>query len=286
MECLDKDVETGLLKHQQLQVGKHQWYFYTLGNGPHCLIALHGFGEAGKAFAGWEQALGEDCTLIAIDLPFHGRATEWSRSNFDADELVQLIDHLPSTLQCKKYSLIGHSLGGRIVQHIWPRLQRTPASVWLLAPDGLATRRLGLLKHVPAGTRRWISRRFNEKAAFWLRWTTRLNKMGLIDAFSHRYMRYHLADQKRRRRLMGVWTSLKSFPLDKVRLLKSAHQADAPIHMVIGRMDELIDWKSLENWLAQWPKEQLHLFDNLGHELLTPEVMQLIVENLRQPPAN
>lgn len=269
-----------------MQVGECHWHIYTAGTGTHCLIALHGFGEAGDTFSDWPDVLGKAYTFIAVDLPYHGRATEWPDVGFQPGDFLELVDAIVAQFACHTYSLLGHSLGGRIVQCIWPDLKQTPDNIWLLAPDGLATRRMGILKLFPAGLRKWIAGKVGKQSSFWLGAAARLHQLGVIDAFSLRYLRYHLANPERRRRLMGVWTSLHYFPVNKEKLLQAALAESPLIHLVIGQKDALIDWQKIEGWLAQWPSDQLHVLRNEGHGLISPGVAAFLKERQIQDEGN
>lgn len=269
------------MKYQQLKVGERHWHTYFFGTGAHGLIALHGFGESGHAFFAWEEELSADFTLIAVDLPFHGGASDWPAVGFGPDEVLSLIDHLLLHYSCKSYSLIGYSLGARIVEAVRPRLKKIPDGIWLLAPDGLATRRLALVNIFPLSLRSWIGKRIEKQVSLWLHLARRLYQIGVLDTFSVRYLRSQLADPLRRRRLMGVWASLPRLPIHKKKLLQAAIEAEPPIYLVIGRKDELIGWNNLKTWLEQWPEDKLYVFENQGHRLINEAVVRLLSKKIK-----
>ncbi|MCB0633938.1 MAG: alpha/beta fold hydrolase [Saprospiraceae bacterium] len=268
------------MNYQPIQVGERKWHIQTFGQGTHCLIALHGFGEDGSVFAPWEPALEKDFRLIAVDLPFHGRAIDWPLDRFQADDLISLIDYLPQYFSCGSYSLIGHSLGGRLILSCWQMLRKRPISIWLLAPDGLATRRLGMISWVPAGLRTWLGRHMEKQAAFWLQLAGIIHKIGMIDAFSMRYLRLHLSTPARRRRLMGIWNTLPYFPINIKSLLLAAQQNKPPIYLAMGDKDELIAWQRLEGLLGQWPEGKLFLLKDTGHNLINNFDVELLQKKI------
>ena len=51
------------------------------GTGGKLLFCLHGYGETGAGFAFLETALGDEYTILAIDMPFHG-GTDWKEGLF------------------------------------------------------------------------------------------------------------------------------------------------------------------------------------------------------------
>ena len=93
------------------------------------------------------------------------------------------------------------------------------------------------------------------------------------------YVRYHLSNQKRRQRLMGVWKSLVNFPVSKKALLKAASNKVVPIHLVIGKEDKIIDWNRIQDVLHKWPSPKRLHYLNAGHQLITENTAKLILEN-------
>ena len=62
---------TGLVNYKSSQIA-----WARFGNGPEPVLCFHGYGEDAQRFASLRPATGERFTLLAIDLPFHGR-TQW-----------------------------------------------------------------------------------------------------------------------------------------------------------------------------------------------------------------
>ena len=248
------------LKHyreQQWQVeGKH-WSGHSAGRGRQLIIALHGFGEDSRIFALWGKDLDQRFSFVALDLPWHGRAPDWPAGDVQPTDLIRILDQLAEQYQATAIHLIGHSLGARMLLSIYKRLAVPPDTLWLLAPDGLATRRLGLVNRLPANLSRWIAQSMERWHPQWLRLAAGLQRLGLIDAFSVRFLRFHLANEGRRRRLMGIWRSLPQFSFDRKKLLQWAKRPAPALHLILGREDQLIDWNGLTNWLEKWPREQI-----------------------------
>lgn len=78
------------------------------------MLLLHGFTGSSESWGDLQEALGDEWTVVAIDLPGHGRSSspaEPSRYALDqfASDLVALID----ALGFEKVALMGYSMGGR-----------------------------------------------------------------------------------------------------------------------------------------------------------------------------
>lgn len=260
---------------QHIHIDDRKWRFRSYGKGEHLLIAFHGFGEDGSIYATWEKELGEAFRIIAVDLPFHGGSTEWTAGTFHPDDLVAFITFIIEKHQPSAYSLLGHSFGARILIASWKKLIKQPTEIWLLAPDGLATRRLSVINQLPTWLRSWIARGMGKRYEIWIWLAQRMHRLGWVDAFSVRYVRHHLSTDYNRYRLMGSWLALPYFKIDRDQLLKEAVQEHTKLYLVLGKKDPLIDWGRLSNWLKKWPASNLYKLD-AGHNLINKEVASLI----------
>src|SRR6266487_4172329 len=110
--------------------------YYRFGSGPNVAICFHGYGEDASTFVFLEKFAGDQYSFISIDLPFHGK-TVWNEGlNFIHTELVEIIKEI-SELKNQKLSIIGFSLGGRIVLSLYQAMPEQIEKLILLAPDGL-----------------------------------------------------------------------------------------------------------------------------------------------------
>lgn len=266
------------MQARELNISSCHWYLRSFGYGPHLLIAFHGFGEEGSIFADWEEMLGSTYTIVAVDLPFHGKSVGRLGGVFGPEDVARLIETLREQFDHDTYNLLGHSLGARVLMAGGSLLSPSPATIWLLAPDGLATRRLGLVSAAPAWLRKLTGQGLERWHLQWMKIARGLHTLRLIDTFSLRYLWFHLSDTFRRRRLMGTWRSLAYFPVNRKEWLQVAQSEESRIELVLGKADQLIDWDRLKDWLQAWPSGHRHIL-KAGHHLINEQVANLIQQS-------
>src|ERR1700744_2686965 len=92
-----------------------RFHYSSWGTGNRILFAFHGYGESAATFEFLEAALGQDFTIIAPDMPFHG-ATEWKEDGlfFDPHDLLSLMEAIAAGLPGREegWWLLGYSMGG------------------------------------------------------------------------------------------------------------------------------------------------------------------------------
>ena len=93
------------------------------------LVFLHGIGGAARAWRGQVTAFSDRCRAIAWDMPGYGCSTP-----LESVSIATLADALQDFLQqigAKKPVLVGHSIGGMIVQQWLTKYPREAAAVVL-----------------------------------------------------------------------------------------------------------------------------------------------------------
>ncbi len=121
----------------------YRWHVQQLGTGPICLL-LHGTGAATHSWRDVLPRLGNDCAVIAVDLPGHG----FTRSNFSRKVtlpgMAASVGALLDTMEVVPDLIVGHSAGVAVAAQLmldrrWsmPLVGFTPA---LMPFPGLAAR--------------------------------------------------------------------------------------------------------------------------------------------------
>lgn len=80
----------------------------TLGKGPRRVLALHCTLAFGGAWAGVAKVLGDEVTLVAPDMPSHGRSDDWDEVS---DFSQTVFEASMSCLDDDPMDVIGHSFG-------------------------------------------------------------------------------------------------------------------------------------------------------------------------------
>lgn len=211
------------------------------GHGLQPLICLHGYGETEYSFHFLEKHLADAYSIIAIDLPYHGK-TQWNEGlNFERSDLVSLIELIleKQGFANKPFSLLAYSMGGRMALTILQEIPHHINRVILLAPDGLKINFWYWLS-----TQTWLGNRLfaatiNNPA--WFLWALRLlNGAGLLNQSVFKFVQYFLHDKKMRKQLYLRWTCFRNLTPDLVIAKKIITGKKIPIHLVYGKYDRII----------------------------------------------
>jgi pimeloyl-ACP methyl ester carboxylesterase len=263
-----------------------QLHYYVWGTGPGILFAFHGYGESGSSFTFIGEALGPDFTLVAIDLPFHGR-TDWKEGlSFTSDQLYEIMQDIASRLPrlpvgsalsdaspTPRWRLVGYSMGGRIALQLVENYPGQFTRLILLAPDGL---KVNLWYRIATRTVlgnllfRWTMRR-PAGLFFILRLTHALR---LANAGIYKFAIHHIDDRKVRHDLYIRWTTMRKFKPDLAAVAAVILRQQLHVSLVYGRYDRIIRWEAGQRFRDRGIADlcRLILLDT-GHQLLRPQFL-------------
>lgn len=110
----------------------------TAGNGPRLLL-LHGFTGHGQSLEPVSRILFNQFSLLAIDLPGHGRTHDIPDPNTKFDEVIADLNDAVRRWHAHPLHVVGYSMGGRVALGFACRFPDAVASLTLLgASPGIA----------------------------------------------------------------------------------------------------------------------------------------------------
>jgi pimeloyl-ACP methyl ester carboxylesterase len=257
-----------------------QWHGLQWGRGSRILICFHGFGEEASRFQVLEDALGDDFTIVAIDLPFHGG----TRLNASADaDCLPVNWHLLMQLILQQFhqqhcALLGYSLGGRICLQLVQEIPQQIHLLILLAPDGLHHNFWFY----------FLTRTYIGKKLF--RWhvdhphvffgiTRCLEKMRWLSPSFKKFLDGQMNTRSKRMQVWLTWNSLRAFVSDLAQVKKNIQRYAIPCYLLFGKYDRVIKPGYGKTFCK--PLAQAHMFIlDCGHQLLTAETALFIKQQL------
>jgi pimeloyl-ACP methyl ester carboxylesterase len=257
-----------------LELEKGRIHFYRFGDGPRLLIAFHGFGDSAGLF-GSLQSL-DQYTVIALDLPYHGR-TRWRAPKYDIADIDAMVSAVLAREGRKTFTGLGFSFGGRIWLSSICRFASRLEALWLIAPDGLGTRGMAFPLIVPLPLRRLLVRAM-QKPDWLLALAANLRRLRLLDAFSLRFLHFFLNNKERRRCLLHTWLSLDAFRVCRRKVRQQLRESRLKATFVLGRQDELISIPVVRRFAAGL--EHVGVLTRKGdhYSLIDRELAALIVK--------
>ncbi len=263
-------------------------HYHRWGKGDKLLLCFHGYGETAATFAFLSEALDNEFTIVAIDLPFHGQ-TEWNDSSgqtlpFTVNELLSILETLLSTLgipAATPWYLMGYSMGGRIALSLLEAVPDRVARLVLAAPDGLRLNPWYWLATQTLPGR--LLFRYTIHHPGWFLFVLRAgNTLKLVNPSIYKFVAGYVDNPGIRHDLYIRWTGLRKFRPHLPVIKDIIRRRQLPVRILYGRFDRIIRVKRGEQFRKGIePYCQLTVLP-AGHQLLRisnlPAILSLLKE--------
>jgi pimeloyl-ACP methyl ester carboxylesterase len=260
-----------------------QLHFLKAGTGNTVILCFHGYGETADYFVFLANLLSpEQYTLIAVDLPFHGK-TVWKEGlrflPADLQKITELIMEQSAVTPDQKIILMGFSLGGRVALQLY---QTMPASIFkliLMAPDGLKVNSwYWLATQTTAGNTFFA---FTMKKPGWFFGLLRvMNKLKLVNSSIFKFVNYYIGDPEVRRLLYSRWTTLRKIKPALPVIKNYIRENKTAVRLVYGKHDRIILSSVGEKFKAGIEEQCTLTVISSGHQVLHEKHSEEIIRAL------
>ena len=258
------------------------WEYETFGNGKEYLLAFHGFGNHSSDFKVLEKSLGKNFSIISFNLPYHGNSTidankpDKTISKNDLKELFQLFLNQKSI---DKFSLMGYSLGGKIVLQLIELFPGKVNSVFLFAPDGIKTSwSSGFVTRNKAG--KMMYRRIIHDPSRFFRFVKMLKDLNLMHEKLSEFLHNSLSTAEKRQQVWDVWMCFRDIIPDIKKIQNIINRNEIPIHLFFGKYDRIIPPSIGESFTRGLNnKSSLHVIE-MGHVMIKEKMNDFLLPTL------
>jgi pimeloyl-ACP methyl ester carboxylesterase len=279
-----------------LDYGSSRIRYSRWGTGNKILLCFHGYGESADSFAFLEDVSGNEFTILAIDLPFHGK-TEWREGPlFQTDDLLAILNGIIGDKTGvggaategaategggdRKWWLLGYSMGGRVALGILERVPEKIEKLVLVCPDGLKMNGWYWLatQNAPGrGLFRWTMKNpgwffFFLKAA---------DQFRLVNRSVYKFTVNYIGDPGVREELYRRWTVLRKFRPDIPAIQALIRRLRIPVRLLYGRYDRIIRWETGAKFSREAGTDCRLVILETGHSLLREKNGDILLELIK-----
>lgn len=246
----------------------------VLGNGPIKLLAFYGFGQTSKQFEPLSIAQPE-YTIYILDLPFHGNTKISDPDDpMTPAQVWEVISQLKIQEELNNFSLIGYSVGVKLIFPVITKFAQDIEEITLIAPDGIKENFWYRLGTGSRAMRSVFLKLVNSQKAL----DSLIQKaagLKLVDKKTSNFARRAIADSDRKMMLYQTWCYLRKLKLERDSFIKIMNKKAIPVTFVVGSEDRVIKPKPIKNLSSKIVHANL-LELKCGH----PELIKLYTQNL------
>jgi pimeloyl-ACP methyl ester carboxylesterase len=237
-------------------------YKETGAQGAPALLLLHGFGSSLQAWDDWSLKLDQKYRVIRLDLPGFGLTGASPGHDYSEEKDLAILTHFADKLGLEKFSVIGHSMGGKMAWSLAASQPERVQALVLMAPDGFPDAKdIGTKPYeVPAVTGlikyflpKYLVRKSVEPAF--------AEADALSDALVNRYFDMLRAPGVRGAILERSNQTIYTDPVPRLKAIK------APTLLIWGEQDQMIPSTNAQSYANVLPNSTTVLLPKLGHLL-------------------
>ena len=250
-------------KPQIIEVDGLQVHYKATGpEGAPALLLLHGFGSSLQAWDDWSVKLEQKYRVIRLDLPGFGLTGASPVNDYSEEKDLATLTHFADKLGLEKFSVIGHSMGGKMAWSLAASQPERVQALVLMAPDGFPQAKdigtkpyevpavMGFIKNVFPKylVRKSIEPAFSDADA-------------LNDALVNRYFDMLRAPGVRGAILNRSNQTIYTDPVPRLKAIK------APTLLIWGEQDQMIPSTNAQSYANVLSNSTTVLVPKLGHLL-------------------
>ncbi|SNT30168.1 Pimeloyl-ACP methyl ester carboxylesterase [Ekhidna lutea] len=253
-----------------------QLHYSIYPGGERILLAFHGFGQDNKIFESWSKTLGDDYTIYAFDIFYHGKSSR-DYGNLTKNEWAQYLQKFLQNENIKEFTIVGFSLGGRFAISSALSFPTQTQELILIAPDGVFLTIWFKLATNPST--RWLFKYFmlNPKK---LEQLLRFNdKYKIVSSYLRDFVQKELGNPENRKRVYISWNHFKTLGYGKKQLAKEFKTAQFKRRIILGEKDHIIKPAKILPIIKTMGEFEVDILPMKHHQLVKPEIAKLIMKN-------
>ncbi|MBC8046256.1 MAG: alpha/beta hydrolase [Fimbriimonadaceae bacterium] len=217
-------------------------HYIRFGSGTNILFAFHGYNEDVNSLVVIEKSLGASYSIIAMDIPYHGK-TEWNETGFfTIDDFIAIMHLFISENKIERFSVFGFSMGGKCALYCIKTFSAKIDTVFLLASDGIKTNKIYNVAVYPKWGRELFKTTIRHPRWFFT-FINIAKKLNIISPWLYKFTYNHMDTKEKRRRLYNTWISMATFNPDITIVKEKLNQYSIKTFLFFGLRDEVIPVK-------------------------------------------
>jgi pimeloyl-ACP methyl ester carboxylesterase len=239
-------------------------HYVVIGSGTETLLLFHGFGQDHTAFHGLTHALAGKYTMYCFDLYFHGESV-WGHGErpLELQHWREILTIFLTEHRIEKFSLLGFSLGAKMVLASLVAIPEKVNAVWLLAPDGIKTNFWYTLATYPLLLRKLFKSTILHPGRF-VAILRVLDLLSLLKPGLIRFAEHQMNTYEKRYRVYYSWVVLRHLKFNMKTIGKLLDDKSILLTIVAGKFDAITP-PSHMNRLLKWVKDYHFEVIEVGH---------------------
>ncbi|SMG11426.1 Pimeloyl-ACP methyl ester carboxylesterase [Marivirga sericea] len=247
--------------------GENILHYSVKGRGATPLLAFHGFGQSKEVYDPFDELLGDEYTVYAFDIYYHGKS-EWKDRNqaLEKQDWEEILTSFLKKHHIENFAVVGYSMGGKFALASLELFPRRIKEFKLIAPDGIKTSLWYSLATYPTSFRKFF-RAMIVRPKYFYQILKTTKKLGIVDKSLLKFANTQMNTREKRRRVYLTWVVFRHLKFDLKLIAFLINQNKIPMKMFTGKYDKIITAENMMD-LLKHVKEYEHVILEAGHNTL------------------
>lgn len=252
---------------QSIKIGRCNWSYLDNGEGDELWLAFHGYGQEAEVMMHFMKSLRPNARVLSFDLPLHGQ-TVVEKGFLKSGDLAELLGKALIATRYSQCSLVGFSLGGKLVLKLIELVPGKIDHIVLIAPDGLKVNRFYWL-----ATHTFLGRALFQIVIRFpaiIQGPSKLFALlRVMDPKVQEFVSDQMGSEEKRQKVYDTWQIFKEMTpnLDDVR--KKIWRYRLKPNLIFGKNDRVIHPKLAKKLSGENCKSAKVILLDAGHHLTT-----------------
>ena len=262
-----------LKKEQFFTSGQYHLHYRVMGKGSQSMLLFHGYGQDHRVFYQMATALGNQYKLYCFDLLYHGQS---SRPPVDklitTHDWASIIRHFLDVHCIDRTSLLGYSMGGRLVLSLVDTLSERISELILIAPDGIQSNQW---YQFGSNTRlgRALLRRTIARPRLLFGLTGAARKYSIAPKSMLKFVEKRMRTRRDRYQVYCTWIGLRGIRPRLSQVVEHCNRRSILVKIYVGQYDKIVKAKAMVLFHKKLSNSYLHLLP-CGHNSLIHQVAE------------
>lgn len=252
-----------------LKIGTVTWSYLDSGEGGELWLAFHGYGQEAEVMLHFMKTLRPNTRILSFDLPLHGD-TEMVYTVLSISNISDLLGTVLRKEKAENCSLVGFSLGGKVVLKLVELAPVKINQILLIAPDGLKINPLYWLV-----TNTFLGKEFFELIVRFpqplLITSKLLGKLRLMNKKVDAFVSAQLSTRAKREKVLKTWITFKKLTPNLKDVRNKIWRYQIKPTLVFGTHDRVIHPKLAKRLSGDNCSTAQVIMLDTGHNLITKE---------------
>lgn len=224
----------------EIELAGNEMYYGKTGSGKKTLLLFHGFGQDHRVFDDLTRSISADYTCYSFDLFFHGNSRQSKNAKpITSADWKNLLSTFLSAEKIEEFSLLGFSIGARLVLATIELFSNRIERVYLIAPDGIKNNFWFTVATQYGPTRMLFRKTITSPGlltgVMGITGTLRLMHPSLL-----RFARNQMKTQEQREKIYNTWMMFSKLTMNLPGIVSKINDSQIAVTLILGKHDRLI----------------------------------------------